>query len=355
MATGIYSWSQTAASNSNADSTINWAEGQAPSSVNDSSRAAMAILARWRDDISGVAPSNTVLTTGGSANAQTLTTNESIGTLTNGWTVTFKAGASNTSTCTLNVDSKGAKAVQLTSGSGLVAGEIVSGRVYTVTYHQPADAWLIHTAPGTIIPSTTAMLFVQTSAPTGWTKGATHNNKALRVVTGTASTGGSTAFTSVFTSRTVAQANLPSVNWSHSLTAATHTHSVTGTYSGVTGTEDPAHQHTYSGTTSSDGSHTHNYTDRGDGDTAATAGGVSVADSGSDTYTTGSGGTHTHTYSGTTGSENALHAHLCSGSISGTAAASGALTVSGTVSSGGSGTALDFAVQYVDVIIATKD
>jgi hypothetical protein len=324
--------------------------------VNDSSRAAMAILARWRDDISGVAPSNTVLTTGGSANAQTLTSNVSIGTLTNGWTVTFKAGASNSSTCTLNVDSTGAKAVQLTSGSGLVAGEIVAGRVYTVTYHQPADAWLLHTTASTIIPSTTAMLFVQTSAPTGWTKGATHNNKALRVVTGTASSGGSTAFTSVFTSRTVAQANLPSVNWSHSLTAATHTHSVTGTYSGITGVENTDHAHTFSGTSSSDGSHTHSYDDAGGGGSqAVTSGGAAAADDGDASRTTGSGGSHTHTYSGTTSLQNFDHAHTCTGSISGTAAASGALTVSGTVSSGGSGTALDFAVQYVDVIIATKD
>ncbi|MDO8706436.1 MAG: hypothetical protein Q7J84_15965 [Sulfuricaulis sp.] len=46
--------------------------------------------------------------------------------------------------------------------------------------------------------SGTAMLFVQTAAPTGWTKSTTHNDKVLRVVSGTASSGGTTAFTSVF-------------------------------------------------------------------------------------------------------------------------------------------------------------
>lgn len=46
--------------------------------------------------------------------------------------------------------------------------------------------------------SGTVMIFAQTSAPTGWTKGATHNDKALRVVTGTVGSGGATAFTSVF-------------------------------------------------------------------------------------------------------------------------------------------------------------
>jgi hypothetical protein len=46
--------------------------------------------------------------------------------------------------------------------------------------------------------SGTPMLFAQTAAPTGWTKSTTHNDKALRVVSGAASSGGATAFTSVF-------------------------------------------------------------------------------------------------------------------------------------------------------------
>lgn len=51
-------------------------------------------------------------------------------------------------------------------------------------------------------PSGTRMLFQQTSAPTGWTKDTTTSvdNRALRVVSGTAGSGGSTAFTSVFAS-----------------------------------------------------------------------------------------------------------------------------------------------------------
>ena len=42
MPTGLHLWSRTAASNATADSSINWAEGQSPSSVNDSARAMMA-------------------------------------------------------------------------------------------------------------------------------------------------------------------------------------------------------------------------------------------------------------------------------------------------------------------------
>jgi hypothetical protein len=149
MATGIYSWSQTAATNATADSEINWAEGQAPSTVNDSARAVMRVLSKWRDDISGVAPSNVVLTTGGTANAQTLATNASIAALTNGWTVSFLAGSglSNTGACTLAVDSLVAKNIQRISGTNLVGGEIVAGCVYTVTYHQPTDTWVLQNFP----------------------------------------------------------------------------------------------------------------------------------------------------------------------------------------------------------------
>jgi len=46
----------------------------------------------------------------------------------------------------------------------------------------------------------TAMVFYQASAPTGWTKVTTHNDKALRVVSGSGGgSGGSTAFSSSFT------------------------------------------------------------------------------------------------------------------------------------------------------------
>jgi len=42
------------------------------------------------------------------------------------------------------------------------------------------------------------MLFQQSTAPINWTKQTTHDNKALRVVTGTATPGGTSSFTSIF-------------------------------------------------------------------------------------------------------------------------------------------------------------
>ena len=47
-------------------------------------------------------------------------------------------------------------------------------------------------------PAGTKVLFMQTAAPTGWTKDVTHNEKTLRVVSGTASNGGTQSFSTVF-------------------------------------------------------------------------------------------------------------------------------------------------------------
>lgn len=52
-----------------------------------------------------------------------------------------------------------------------------------------------------IIPQNSVAVFYQASAPTGWTQVTTHNNKALRVVSGTGGgSGGSISFTSAFPS-----------------------------------------------------------------------------------------------------------------------------------------------------------
>ena len=51
----------------------------------------------------------------------------------------------------------------------------------------------------TIFPAGTKTVFNQTNAPTGWTKDVSFDNAALRVVSGTASTGGTEDFTNVFT------------------------------------------------------------------------------------------------------------------------------------------------------------
>jgi len=77
-------------------------------------------------------------------------------------------------------------------------------------------------------PSGTLMLFQQTAAPTGWTKQTTHNDKALRVVTGTVGSGGSSGFTTAFGTPTVT-GTIAGSTGSHTLTISempSHNHSV---------------------------------------------------------------------------------------------------------------------------------
>lgn len=73
-------------------------------------------------------------TSGGTANAQTLTVTPSISAYAAGQTFTFIAGASTTGASTLNVSGVGAKTVKMPGGQDTGTGSIVSGLVYDATY-----------------------------------------------------------------------------------------------------------------------------------------------------------------------------------------------------------------------------
>ena len=143
-----------------------------------------------------------------------------------------------------------------------------------------------------VFPTGTAMLFQQTAAPTGWTKVTTYNDYAIRIVNGTASTGGSSAFSTCFANQT------PTINVSGLSAGATT----------LSTTQMP--------------SHTHILTAFSCGCGGATGGALNCSRQNRSvtTNSTGGGGSHTH-------------------SISGSASSS----------------AVTLAVQYVDHIIATKN
>jgi hypothetical protein len=183
------------------------------------------------------------------------------------------------------------------SGVLMAAG----GGTGTTTFPSPGTSGNVLTSNGTVWTSAaaaafdagTVMLFAQTSAPTGWTKNTTTgNNSALRVVTGAASTGGTVAFTTAFASQT------PTI----SIT------SVSGS-AGATTLSTPQIP-----------SHTH-------GGGVATSGVVGLVFPGSNTRTntdaTGGGGSHTHPFSFSSGSATS--------------------------------SAIDLAVQYIDIIRASKN
>ena len=158
-----------------------------------------------------------------------------------------------------------------------------------------------------LIPSGTAMMFVQTAAPTGWTKSTAHDNKALRVVSGTAGSGGSVAFTTAFASQAVSGSN--------SSTTATGTVGSTT----LSTSQIPSHTHqasAYQSITGWQGNSPGTFLSN-----AITLGNIGAATTGA----AGGGGSHNHTFTGD------AHSHTFTG------------------------TAINLAVQYVDVIIATKD
>ena len=155
-------------------------------------------------------------------------------------------------------------------------------------------------------PSGTLMLFQQTAAPTGWTKQTTHNNKTLRVVSGTASSGGSVDFTSVFTNQT------PTISSSLSAAATTLTTSQLASHAHAIGSSMYTNEF-YS---------------------TYTSGNVMIVDGGGP-YVVGStpGITRNSGVSNVGGGSS--HTHAVTGSIT--------------------SSAIDLSIQYVDLIIAAKN
>lgn len=136
----LYKWSQTASADANADSTINWAEGQAPSSVNDSARAMMAAIAKYRDDVAGA------IVTSGTSAAYTLASYQVFDSLTHlaNQVVAFTPHTTNGATVTLNVDGLGARPLRSAPFVELPAGVLVQGTPYAALYNASDAAFYLY-------------------------------------------------------------------------------------------------------------------------------------------------------------------------------------------------------------------
>lgn len=141
MALFHYLWSRTAGSNATADAAVNWAEGQAPSSVNDSARAMMASAAGFRDDISGAT------VTGGTSTNYTLSTYQVFDTLAhmNGQMIAFSPHTtSGAGGVNINVDGLGLKPLYIGPLGTLPNGVLVQGTPYVATYNSADAAFYMH-------------------------------------------------------------------------------------------------------------------------------------------------------------------------------------------------------------------
>lgn len=103
------------------------------------------------------------------------------------------ATSNNGTTPTIAIDGLAAITVKGPAGAAVGIGDMPVDGLYLF---DGSNFLLMN--PVTGFPAGTVMLFMQTAAPTGWTKSSSHNDKALRIVSGAVSSGGSSSFTTIF-------------------------------------------------------------------------------------------------------------------------------------------------------------
>lgn len=135
---GVFDYSTTANSNTTVGG-VNIAEGMQAGLVNNGMRAMMADSKKWQLDWSGIV-------TAGAGNVYTITSNQGISAYADGLRFTFRADRNNTGAATLNVDTRGAKALRKVTGGALAAvaaDDIVAEAVYDVVYDLSSDVFVI--------------------------------------------------------------------------------------------------------------------------------------------------------------------------------------------------------------------
>tara|TARA_R100000353_G_scaffold83280_1_gene62295 strand:- start:2542 stop:4164 length:1623 start_codon:yes stop_codon:yes gene_type:complete len=290
-----------------------------------------------------------------------------------GGNATFYGDIATTGTVdTVDIAARDALFGGLTSSSGVLSNGVTattqgtsdnSTKVATTAYVTTA----VNNAEP--FPSGTKMLFQQTAAPTGWTKVTSGvDNRALRVVSGTVGSGGSNAFSNTLTSRGIT-ANAANATQGGNVSVSIGNSTVSGNVSVANATQGgnvsvsianantsgTVNSHTLS--TNQMPSHSHSAGNSGNGRTNPNGNGRvgnTGGAGGSQGHSHGfSGGSHNHnanaSFSGNAHSHNATfsggsHDHNATGNFSGSAH-NHSITV----------TNLDMAVQYLDVIIASKD
>lgn len=294
--TKLSEYSATAASNTDINS-INIDEGMSPSNVNNALRELMAQLKKMEsgtDAVTGIKSGNIQIT------GNTISSTDTNGNVT--------------------ISANGTGSV-VAGGFTLPASDGTSGQVL-----QTNGSAALSFVSVAAFDAGTKMIFNQTSSPTGWTKDTTNNDdSALRVTTGTASTGGSAGFATAMATPSVSG----SVALSGDLAAGNLAVSVSGNISDttLTTTEIPSHTHSYQRSNTNDNNQISTYPTYNH-----------VIGRGNSTVNTGSAGSG--------GAHN--HAHSLSGTMTGTP---GVGNLAGSLSSA----TATINVKYVDVIVATKD
>ncbi len=256
---------------------------------------------------------------------------------------------------------------RLPSATTAIQGAVIVQNAYpptsTSTVQPPSVGAFkkLYDAVGNLIPPGSKMLFYQASAPTGWTKLTTDNNKTLRVVSGSGGgSGGTNTFTSAFSERSVpvpthnhnANAGDQSANHTHGGEAvsanANHSHGGNANFQNV------PHNHGINAGAANGLFVTGVNSNRGDFDSdgrkeAVTGVNFNVGYVGYANQNVQAGNAG-HSHSITTNAANATHGHNLSINAQN---ADHQHTI--TVGSAGNVNNMDFRVQYIDVIVCRKN
>ena len=244
-----------------------------------------------------------------------------------------------------------------------------SGKVATTSFVR--NAITAH-----VFPSGTKMLFQQTSAPTGWTKVTSGvDNKALRVVSGTAGSGGSNAFSNTLASRGITansgnttQGGNVSVSVGNSTAGGNI--SVGNTSAGgnvsvsIANASTGGNVNSHTLTTSQMPSHNHgahgSNANNGGGYIRGFRGNNISGTSNNTISSSGGGGGHSHGFTGGSHNHNANASfsgsnHSHNANFSGSAHNHNASFSGSAHNHSISVSNLDMGVKYLDVIVASKD
>lgn len=374
---------------------------------------------------------------GATVNDYTVTVSPAPTVYNTGEVVLFKATHANTAGATLQINSLGTKSLLDVDGNAVVANTIQNGSLCAAYYNGTAfqiisanghlkaptptvgdsstkiatTAFVAATAFSSALPGqstnagkflttdgsaaswgdvapafpsgTTLAGFIQSAAPTGWTKVTTYNDCSLRIVSGTVTTGGTVNFSTAFSGASttadgtaISTAQMPShahtindAGHNHTFVDPGHAHSVSDPGHAHT-IYDPGHNHTVNDPghnhTITDPGHTHNLA--GTMNLLGTAGTVNtfvaISSTNVSTSTTGIGINARTTGVYLSGTTTGIGINGSGTSISIYGASTGAYNATGytgiSVASNGSGAThthglSNLAVKYVDAIVCVKN
>lgn len=184
----IYDWSIIASENAYVDESINWAEGQPPSSVNDSARVMMQRIKEYLLDNGGGIETQFTVDRENKRTSLRLATKSFFDTYMDGIVVRFKAQGVNSGITNISLNQLPPKPTYMATSEGIMplkGGEIQKGGLYELVYAydiagKNADGWFLtnptiklpEIPPFPPLPESFSSGFIGTFAtekiPSGW-------------------------------------------------------------------------------------------------------------------------------------------------------------------------------------------